>query len=260
MIAKSFLLIVTIFIFGLLTVTGLIFTIVKWKERKARIAWLITGSISLFITVAVAAYFLSLVMIKTVETATKVGTAVNNTEKKIKNAIAKGLAAALTDNREYLLDTIHPNKQIALLKSYEPDSFKNKVPNKFYTYFGIRDWFRFPLPYPYSIHCLDMRDYGNLYDERDILDISKNSNEGVSIAISGIRNFTYDKNILVGIIEEQYAEEKNKTYFIFHFASQQTEEFSSLEELKKRTKELKFDGPKKLLNLKEYDSLFLKHM
>ena len=76
---------------------------------------------------------------------------------------------------------------IAKLKSYVPENVLKTVDAEFYTYAGFRDWWRFPLVYPYSICCIDTLDAGHLscYDGK-----SKVSNGEAEGYVQGLNRLT----------------------------------------------------------------------
>jgi hypothetical protein len=74
------------------------------------------------------------------------------------------------DPRALLISDDHPNPQVELLKSYVPAETLPTVNPDYFTYFGFRDWWRWPLVYPYSIHAIDTVDHGRLLDESEVTD------------------------------------------------------------------------------------------
>lgn len=248
MILKGIILTLIIIICGLLTIIGLILTIVKRNNKRVRNIWLTVFAISLIMSGSTAVY-----------TAIKVVDNTINTSIELKDAVVEGamegLAETMTDNREYLINTIKNNSQIELLKSYVPDSLKNKVPSTFYTHFGFRDSYRFPLVYPYSIHCVDIVDYGQINDERDAVDITWSDDGVKQLQVYGITDFTFDQNLLLAKISSQ-SENTDKGYIILHFMTQETEQFDEEQELMRRAKELGFFGQDTLMTIKEYNRLF----
>lgn len=46
-------------------------------------------------------------------------------------------------------------KHIEKLRSYVAPDVLRTVPDEFYSHPGFRDWYRFPLVYPYSVHTID---------------------------------------------------------------------------------------------------------
>jgi hypothetical protein len=116
-------------------------------------------------------------------------------------AIRKGKNAlyAYTENKPAKRDT---SRQVRLLMTYEQAKYKGKIPWNYYHYFGFRDWWRFPLVYPYSIHCIDMLDRGWIENEAD-----KKSDEdfvkggSAQIFYPKFTEFIFDEKYFVGELE-----------------------------------------------------------
>jgi len=77
---------------------------------------------------------------------------------------------------------------VARLMSYLDPAVRNRVPTNFYTQEGFRDWWRYPLVYPYSITAIDADDFGSLGREDDgndprIADITHVAMDGRSLLI-----------------------------------------------------------------------------
>src|SRR5262245_52027323 len=69
-------------------------------------------------------------------------------------------------------------EHIAKLKSHVPANVLKTVDPEFYTYSGFRDWWRFPLVYPYSVKCIDTLDSGHLSQHDGKSEISGVNGEG----------------------------------------------------------------------------------
>jgi len=174
----------------------------------------------------------------------------------LKESVVEGLAEVMTDDREYLVDSSRHNSQIELLKSYEPGTLSNKIPTSFYSYFGFRDWYRYPLIYPYSINCIDVADFGQIYDERNAVDITYDDKGVNQLQVYGITKFAFDKNYLIAKLSSQFDTEE-RGYVIFKFSSQEYEQFNNYSELMKKANEYGYEGSD-LITIKEYDKLFFK--
>lgn len=244
---KGLLLTMAMIVFGLLTVTAFVLTLVKRQNKKHRTIWLIVFSISIILTISTSLYIAKKVINKSIEKSTEA-----------KDAFINGVFEGFTDNRDYLLDTVNKNRQIELLKSYVPDSLQNKVPSSFYTDFGFRDSYRLPIVYPYSINCVDILENGQISDERNAIDITRNDDGVNQLQVYGITEFSFDKNLLVAKLSDEFEPTKDRGYILFHFDNQKTEEFKTKSELMKRARQLGFSGEDKMMTLKEYNQLFLK--
>lgn len=172
--------------------------------------------------------------------------------------IAEGVSEVWEDDRRCLLDGAHPNPQVVLLQSYVPPKQLKKINPQFYTYFGYRDWWRYPLVYPYSIHAVDTTAVGFLTSE-DPLENYEEASSSYSI-VSGITKLSLDKNyMLLETTDSPFGEpgpDDTITYKIFAFETEEITEFPSEQAMLDEAKKLHFAGSLKLLNINEYDALF----
>jgi hypothetical protein len=151
---------------------------------------------------------------------------------------------AWTDDRSCLGDA----PQVQLLKSYVPKETLESIDPEFYTYFGFRDWWRFPLVYPYSIHAVDSLDDGYLVDERPVTDYESDSTNDAVDLFDGIQTFTFDKNYLLA--------DREKDFILFEFKTGKQSSFKTKQELINEAKRLQYAGDFKFMTLQEYDALF----
>jgi len=256
MIIKVVLLVVLAIICGIVSLVAFILFLTNLKEPSKRNTWLIVFSITFVVALTLGIYLVVKAVTKTVQKAVEVGQVI---EEKARN-FDSDLAKIWIDDRSYLLESSNQNKEVLFLKSLEPDSFKGKVPSGFYTSFGFRDWYRCPLVYPYSMHCVDGMNYGQLSDDRDVTEFTM-SYEGRELQLYDITGFTFDKNImLIKKVKSRdlYGDAVNEVYefVVFHFADEQEEKFDTEEALFKRAKALDFKGDDKLMAIREYDALF----
>lgn len=165
----------------------------------------------------------------------------------------QGLSDSLSHSNDALLQT---NEHLQKLKSYDADSMT--VPNQFYTYLGFESYYRFPLRYPYSIHCLPFRDNGELYNEKNVIQFDINDNGESTTNILNISKLALDKNYL--LLEQSITSTRSnkveKKYLLFSFDTEQKEEASSEKELLKLAKAKGFKGSNTLMTIEEYDLLF----
>jgi len=167
------------------------------------------------------------------------------------------------DLRNYTSDTNNPNPQIELLKSYVSGEALSKANPDYYAFFGFRDWWRFPLVYPYSIHTIDEVNYGCLYDERNITDYDDINNQVIiDMGICEITHLTLDKDYLLLQVEEGdrfgASQAVGPEFIIFNFNTAEKTTFNSKDELLAEAKKLGFGGKLELMTLREYDNLFWK--
>lgn len=146
--------------------------------------------------------------------------------------------------------------QIQLLKSYS-DSTKN-VPDQFYSYFGYQDYYRFPLTYPYSIHCNYYKDNGELYNEVNVVHFDENDNGEIYSGLDNITRLAFDKNWL--LIEQTKTSTRTDKlithYFLFDFATEKQVEVHTEKQLFKLAKEKGYTGSEALMTIEDYDRLF----
>ena len=160
-----------------------------------------------------------------------------------------------TDSRIYS-DSLSSKNQIDYLKSLTPDSLKDKIPTSYYHYFGFRDWYRYPLIYPYSLTSVDVVNYASLSDERNVVDISDSNDGEIGLGLNGITALSFDQRLLLVKTEDFYHLDALPSYFLFHFDSQKIEQFDDLEGLIDRANQLKFNGSDTLMTMEDYSLLF----
>ena len=152
--------------------------------------------------------------------------------------------AIWTDNRS----CENSSSQVQILKSYVSTEKQKGILPDFYTYFGFRDWWRFPLVYPYGIHAVETLDEGILKDERLVVDFEEAWQESDSI-LGNIQSFTFDRKYFLAVTDENFV--------LFNFDTQEVNSFSTIQELIDEAESLNFDGNMKFLTLREYDDLFV---
>lgn len=244
MIIKGIILGGLVVFFGIVSLASLVIYIVQKKNQSTKRIWLIIFIISFATSSVTGIYTLTKVVNKTIDKSNE-----------FKESVIDSLAEVMNDDRTYLVDSSYSNSQIELLKSYELDSLPNKVPASFYTYFGFRDWYRYPLVYPYSMNCVDIRDFGQIYDESSAADITQDDQGVIQLPVYGITKFAFDNHYLIAEISSQFEKEKS-AYIIFEFKSQQAKEFKTYSDLVEKVKEIEFQGSHDLMTIKEYDALF----
>lgn len=165
----------------------------------------------------------------------------------------QGLSDSLSHSNDALLQN---NEHLQKLKSYDADSII--VPNQFYTYLGFESYYRFPLRYPYSIHCSPFRDNGELFNEKNVIQFDINDNGESTTNILNISKLALDRNYL--LLEQSITSTRSnkieKKYLLFSFDNDQKEEAFSEKELLKLAKSKGFKGSNSLMTIEEYDLLF----
>lgn len=160
------------------------------------------------------------------------------------------------DPREVIIDGDHPNPQVERLKSYVPEATRATIQPGYYTYFGFRDWWRFPLVYPYSIHAIDVLDHGRLCDERRVTDYRDiNNQELIETGIDGITHLALDANLLL-LRTRDRGSSTLAAFVLFQFGTGEQTAFSTEAELFEKAGALGFEGEQELITLRQYDALF----
>jgi hypothetical protein len=150
---------------------------------------------------------------------------------------------------------------IAKLRSYVPENVLKTVGPEFYTYAGFRDWWRFPLVYPYSICCIDTLDAGHLawYDGKS--KISSGGAEGYVQCLNRLTEFSFDAHYLIGHMEEDESRSVVKNHdlnwVLFDFATGKFDLFRSKQELAAAAKARGYTGEMELASVKvRYEECF----
>lgn len=150
------------------------------------------------------------------------------------------------------------SSHIKLLKNYLPSNVLNNEPEQFYTYLGFKDYYRLPLRYPYSIHCLGSRENGELYNEVNVSRFDENDNGELYVGINNINKIAFDKNYL--LIEQEITSTRTdkmiKRYILFALETEKQQEAKSLQNLIQIAKEKGYAGADTLLTLEQYHNLF----
>ena len=115
----------------------------------------------------------------------------------------------------------------------------------FYNYRGYRDWWRFPLKYPYQVLMIDTFDVGTFekYNGGDIRD-PNNSSEGI-ITVSAL--IQQDDRVIFRLPEDEFYG-NGYLYAVFYYDSGQLLQFKDEASLKL---ELKTDAPLIFQSLEE---------
>lgn len=149
----------------------------------------------------------------------------------------------------------YESAQIELLKSYSPEAIRKTIPESFYTHFGFRDWYRYPLVYPYSLNCVDIREYGVIHNESNVKDIENNPNTARSTDVRGIIKFDFDDRYLVAQCLDQFSDSKDTSYVVFEFETENSSTYNSLDEFEQAVYQVGFSSDS-LHTISEYEGLF----
>jgi hypothetical protein len=168
-----------------------------------------------------------------------------------KAAEMDSLNTAYTNSKDSILES----RSVAYLISLEPDSIKGRVPQQFYSYLGFKDYYRLPLRWPYSLHCMDSLGDGTLYDESAVQQFDVNDNGERSCDLHGIMTFAFNKNHLIG--KQVKFQNKPKTvYFAFDLNTGKDKTFKNFEDLMNYAKKKGFDTSTELKSCKDYYNEF----
>lgn len=230
---------VSTILLGCLIAAGVIYAFIIRKNKRKRNRSLVSALVSLVLLLLCVGYLTFRVVRATVGLGKEAG-------KAVVNVAAGGLAESMT-NRVSV-----ESPQVKYLQSFEADSVRGKVDTSFYTYLGFRDWWRLPLMYPYSIHCVDVPNYGELVSEKEVADVTTgNDSKRRSLGVNRITHLSFDKKLLLLKVHDTTA-----PYVLFDLADQNQEIFRSEVELLKKADLKGFSGPKKLEGIQEYMARF----
>ena len=144
---------------------------------------------------------------------------------------------------------------VRVLKTYEPIKYKGRVPEQYYSNYGSGDWWRFPLVYPYSIYCIDIRYKGAIVNDSGKTNFENNSPAGYITPF--FDSFIFNENYLIGkIVSDSGKAEIPGQFFIFDFRSGKSETISSPEALDKKLNGINFSGSRKFISVNEYSDRF----
>lgn len=232
------------------TILCVIFAILGFaNNRSGKFAWL-TGFLVCLIGMALCIYLF----------VTKAVNKVKNFTENLNEHMTESLQGYSDSLAFYNQAQLQSNEHIQLLKSYYPDSAA--VPDQFYYYMGFESYYRFPLRYPYSIHCNLFKENGELYDESKVARFDENDNGEIRTSVDQIDRIALDKNYL--LIDRKVSSTRSAEpihhYVLFHFDSGQSEEVASEKELFRLAKQKGYRGAQKLMTINEYNDLFYPEM
>ncbi len=184
---------------------------------------------------------------------------VNAVENFTENAVGQieNMTDSLSNYQSLDMHQANSNSEnIKLLKSYLPNP--GNEPEEFYTYLGFKDYYRYPLRYPFSIHAMYGHMEGELYNETNVSRFDENDNGEIYSGISGINKFAFDKSYV--LIEQAVSSTRTDKiiyhYVLFNFDTEKKEEVSSLTKLLDLAKTRGYSGPDTLMTLEQYYLLF----
>jgi hypothetical protein len=170
-------------------------------------------------------------------TVNKVVNKAKNFAGKIENSIRSGLDSSAAYANYNFADTAS-SEQVWNLKQMEPASMKGKVSPEFYHYLGFRDYYRLPLIYPYSIHCIDIVDRGELYNEENVSRFDENDNGDKNCGLNNIVEFAFNSKMLLARTETEENGAKKEKFALYDFETGKKMEFENKEEMLSVAKKL----------------------
>ena len=134
----------------------------------------------------------------------------------------------------------------AFLAASLPESERSTVPEDFYAYEGLRDWFRMPLVFPYQLEaidstlCFNLMRYNGKASVRGPNKSSENVRDGTS-PMTTLSHLSFDRTMLL------FKKEGVDEYGIFSFLEGDFASFATETELWTSAQSRGFNGPKRLI-------------
>lgn len=245
-----------LFILGLFfligTIISIIFTIISFANAKqSKFIWLA----SLFICLICMALCIITFVRKAVNKVENFTEEVAENFQNMTDSLSTQLSDSLNSQQYQMLSN---NEQIKSLKALDEKNNKLNVPEEFYTYLGFSNYYRYPLTYPYSIHCNLFKDDGELFNEVNVNRFDENDNGERTVGIENIKKIAFDnKWLLIEYMAE--LRETNKTemrYVLFSFEDEKRFDCKSEKEMFKMAFQKGYTGDHSLTTIENYDALF----
>jgi len=214
---NTFLLFMGVLVFGILMLISLILALIKFaRPEKDPLTkfWFAGGILAL-----VGLILCIVLLVKKVTTKTKEFS---------ETFMSLGMKQAMLMDSlggAYNTTNINENEQIKLLQSIEPHNVHGGVLPEFYSYLGYRDYYRLPLRFPYSLHCLEVPDAASLFNEEHVSRFDENNNGEVFCGVENITSFIFNEAIIAGIYIETGS--TKKAYFVYYFDKNKLQKLSS---------------------------------
>jgi len=248
MLAKGFLLVILIVFSAVLALIALIIGMVKYSSNtRGAKNWFIGFFISLAILVGSVYYLTTGIVNKGKEFVENMG------QMQMEQL---SIVDSLANMNWYNTDSVMQSKQVEFLIELESDDQKGKVPTEFYSYLGFRDYYRLPLKYPFSLHCIDSLGLCELYNETNVIRFDVNDNGEEYTGLNGIAEFIFDNNYLIGTKMNFENNTYSKHYFVFDFSENKIKDFKSKKELLLFAKENNFSENFEFYTSKSYSQNF----
>ncbi len=247
MIFKGILFIILIALSGILLLVSLIFLIIRLSENHPKKwNWLYTALIALAILVGSIFLF-----VRKVANTAKVYS--ENIGKQMEESFRNMEDSLSSDFHYKLIDSAHYNPIIKQLKGYEEKNNSEKAPDEFYVYLGFQEYYRMPITFPFSLHCIDVLETASLFNEKYVVEYNISDNGEIDAHLNDITAFAFDNSILIA---KQNTDKKEK-FIIYEFANDRTSEFNSLKEaFSVAKKQYSYSGADTLVKVIDYHRLF----
>jgi hypothetical protein len=241
--ATGFLLILLIILSAVLALLCSIFSIIYFaNSKKGKFGWLGGFLASLLVLIASIFY-----------TVNTVASKAKNFAHKMEESFIRSIDTAAYNNYNFA-DSLN-SPQLKYLKLIEPKDLKQAIPAQFYNYLGFRDYYRMPLRYPFSIHCTDALDNGQLFNEKEVEKFDESNNGEIDCQVTGIQEFVFDEHFLIARQTFPTERKEISSYIIYNFDNEKSEKIASLDALIARAQTLGFSRPLKFVSCKDYYGL-----
>jgi hypothetical protein len=162
--------------------------------------------------------------------------------------------AATEDVRAYLLDDSSTNATMKYIReaSGKKDLF---IRESYYTYFGTSSEARFPVVYPFAIHCWDTKDYGTLVNEEQVEDIRYNPGKEENVVFN-IHRFAFDDKYILLKTATIQGDTSSAVYMLYNMDKKISETFDTQDKLMKAAKKAGYSGDIEMMSLWDYDKKF----
>lgn len=176
-----------------------------------------------------------------------VTTLVNRGVTAAKELVGEAMSKVEGAGEEVRQEEQRKREHIERIKEMVPAARRDQVPADFYTYPGFRDWWRFPLVYPYSIHSIDSLEDGNLCRHNGT---SRIADGGESSVMEDITHLSFDADLLLVrravTVTGDGAPRRKFVYVVFAFETGQKAEFDTEKALWAEATKRGFKGEKQL--------------
>lgn len=230
---------------GLMALAGVVFAILRWKTVRLRSRGLLISCLGLFTAMACGGMLLYKAAVKTTEVGSALRESMPEPVDLIADAMAENAATPSTES----------SSEDRLIEIYSYSADVSSLPADYFQYFGFRDWFRWPLVYPYSLNAIDGRENGFISDERNALSI-RNREGVVDLQMHRIHRFTFNKRALLAEVGNLSNPDRSAKFALFTFKTSEILYFENQEDLLEEAERYGITGEEPWLTIEVYDALF----